>query len=88
MSPRHLQTFYSLPVWSQMRAYLQSLASRQHVTYIAASDWVRDGTNFEDTVHLNEQGARTFSARLAMVMHQLASNRTNVNLYARGENKR
>ena len=88
MSPRHRQTFYSLPVWSQMRTYLQSLANRQHVTYIAASDWVRDGTNFEDTVHLNEQGARTFSTRLATVMYQLAANRTNVNLYARGENKR
>lgn len=84
MSPRHRQTFYSLPVWARMRSYLQSLASRNDVTYIAASDWVREGTDFEDTVHLNEQGARAFSARLATVLFQSASNRTNLNLYARG----
>lgn len=84
MSPRHRETFYSLPVWAETRAYLKSLAEQQHSTYIVASDWVRDGTNFEDTVHLNEQGARVFSARLATVMSQLASNRTNVSVYAKG----
>jgi hypothetical protein len=73
MSPRHLQTFYSLPVWTETRTYLQSLAEREHVTYIAASDWVPNGTNFEDTVHLNEQGARSFSARLATVMSRFAT---------------
>jgi hypothetical protein len=83
MSPRHRQTFYALPVWTETRAYLQSLAQQQHATYIVASDWVQDGTNFEDTVHLNEQGARAFSARLATVMSRLASSSTNVNLYAR-----
>src|SRR5215469_9967277 len=83
MSPRHRETFYALPVWSETRVYLQSLAKQQHAAYIVASDWVQDGTNFEDTVHLNEQGARAFSERLATVMSQLASNPTNVNLYAR-----
>jgi hypothetical protein len=83
VSPRHRQTFYALPVWSETRAYLQSLAEQRHATYIVASDWVQDGTNFEDTVHLNEKGARAFSKRLATVMSQLASNSTHVNLYAR-----
>ena len=73
MSPRHRQTFYSLPVWAETRAYLQSLAEREHVTYIAASDWVPNGANFEDTVHLNEQGARAFSARLGTVMSRYVS---------------
>jgi len=73
MSPRHLQTFYSLPVWAETRAYLQSLAEQEHVTYIAASDWVPNGTNFEDTVHLNEEGARSFSTRLATVMSRFAT---------------
>jgi hypothetical protein len=84
MSPRHLQTFYSLPVWARTRVYLQSLASRKDVTYITASGWVPDSTDFEDTVHLNEQGAKAFSAQLATVMCRLARNSTNVNLYARG----
>lgn len=85
MSPRHRQTFYSLPVWARMRAYLQSLAGRQHVTYIAASDWVPEGTDFEDTVHLNERGARAFSARLGAVMSQSVlseGKRTDARLYA------
>ncbi|HWD92001.1 MAG TPA: SGNH/GDSL hydrolase family protein [Verrucomicrobiae bacterium] len=71
MSPRHRETFYSLPVWREMRAHLQALASRQNTTYIMASDWVPEGTNFEDTVHLNEQGARCFSARLATALSQM-----------------
>jgi hypothetical protein len=85
MSPRHLQTFYSLPVWTQMRAHLQSLANEQHVAYITASDWVPGGTNFEDTVHLNEQGARCFSSRLAAALSQMASPNTNRLVAAAGK---
>ena len=76
MSPRHRETFYSLPVWQEMRTHLQALASAQNTTYIMASDWVSDGTNFEDTVHLNEQGARCFSARLATALSRLNPEKT------------
>jgi hypothetical protein len=76
MSPRHRETFYSLPVWREMRAHLQALANGQNTTYIMASDWVREGTNFEDTVHLNEQGARCFSARLATALSQMKPEKT------------
>jgi hypothetical protein len=84
MSPRHLETFYSLPVWSEMRTHLQSLARNQQATYITASDWVTDGTNFEDTVHLNESGARFFSARLGMALSQMSFEKTNRLVAARG----
>jgi hypothetical protein len=77
MSPRHLETFYSLPVWAEMRAHLQSLAREQGATYITASDWVTDGGNFEDTVHLNDRGARFFSARLGMALSQMSFEKTN-----------
>ena len=77
MSPRHRETFYSLPVWAEMRAHLQSLANEQHVAYITASDWVLNETNFEDTVHLNEQGARSFSVKLATVLSEISRERTN-----------
>jgi hypothetical protein len=77
MSPRHLETFYSLPVWTKMRAHLQSLARQQQVTYITASDWVTDGGDFEDTVHLNERGARFFSARLGTALSQMSFEKTN-----------
>ena len=77
MSPRHRETFYSLPVWTKMRSHLQSLARQQNVAYITASDWVTNGANFEDTVHLNEDGARFFSARLGSTLSQFSFGTTN-----------
>jgi hypothetical protein len=85
MSPRHLETFYSLPVWAKTRTHLETLAQEQHVTYIRASDWVTDGTNFEDSVHLNETGARFFSARLGMALAQMGVEKTNRLVAARGK---
>jgi hypothetical protein len=77
MSPRHLETFYSLPIWAEMRAHLKSLANDHRVAYITASDWVTNRENFEDTVHLNEQGARFFSARLGTTLSHLEFGKTN-----------
>jgi hypothetical protein len=77
MSPRHLETFYSLPVWAEMRSHLQALAREQDVTYVTASDWVTNGENFEDTVHLNEQGARVFSTRLGATLSQMTFDKPN-----------
>jgi hypothetical protein len=62
---RHRDIFYSSPSWSRMRAYLQTLAQENHAAYICASDWIEDDKAFEDATHLNEQGARCFSGRLA-----------------------
>ena len=85
MSPRHRETFYSLPVWTEMRAHLQSLASEQRVTYIMASDWVPQAADFDDTVHLNEQGARFFSARLGATLSRINSSETNRFVAAAGK---
>ena len=85
MSPRHLETFYSLPVWTEMRGHLQSLARARHVTYITASDWVTDGGSFEDTVHLNELGAHIFSARLGAALSQMSLGKTNELVAASGK---
>jgi hypothetical protein len=65
MPSRHRNIFYSSPAWSEMRAYLQTLAEQNHARYLSASDWVSDDKDFEDATHLNEQGARYFSAKLA-----------------------
>ena len=85
MSPRHLETFYSLPVWAELRAHLQSLARAQQVTYITASDWVTNGASFEDTLHLNERGARFFSARLGMTLSKMTFDKTNRLVAASGK---
>ncbi|HXT11999.1 MAG TPA: SGNH/GDSL hydrolase family protein [Candidatus Angelobacter sp.] len=77
MSPRHLNTFYSLHIWAEMRSHLQELAREQNTTYITASDWVTDGKDFEDTVHLNDQGALVFSTRLGATLSQIDFGRPN-----------
>jgi hypothetical protein len=65
MPARHRQVFYSGPAWSELHAYLLTLAGQEQAVYVSASDWVKDDANFEDATHLNEQGAKIFSARLA-----------------------
>jgi hypothetical protein len=65
MPSRHRGVFYSLPVWPRMREHLQALAAAAGATYVNASDWVRDDQKFEDAMHLNADGAKFFSARLA-----------------------
>jgi hypothetical protein len=72
MPSRHRDIFYSSPAWSELRGYLQTLALQNHAKYICASDWVLDDKNFEDATHLNEQGAKYFSARLAKTVSELA----------------
>lgn len=76
VSPKHRQKFYSLPEWAALRAHLQGLAAQQGVIYLTASDWVDEAGNFEDTIHLSEQGARAFSAKLATTMSRMLSGRT------------
>jgi hypothetical protein len=65
MPSRHRNIFYSSPKWGEMRAYLQTLAHQNHAFYLSASDWIEDDLAFEDATHLNEQGAKRFSAKLA-----------------------
>jgi hypothetical protein len=68
MPSRHREIFYSSPAWSKMRARLQSLSQQNECRYISASDWVADDKNFEDATHLNEQGAKQFSTKLAQTL--------------------
>jgi hypothetical protein len=77
MSPKHRETFYSLPVWTAMRAHLQTLAQAGGASYITASDWVTDDAKFLDAIHLNEEGARFFSARLGTALSRMNVDKTN-----------
>jgi hypothetical protein len=70
MPSRHRNIFYSSPKWSEMRANLQTLAQQNHAIYLTASDWVKDDQAFEDATHLNEQGAKQFSTKLAVTLSQ------------------
>jgi hypothetical protein len=70
MPSRHRNIFYSSPAWNEMRAYLQALAEENRAIYLTASDWIKDDQAFEDATHLNEQGAKQFSAKLAVTLSQ------------------
>lgn len=65
---RHRTTFYASPVWAQMRQQLQLLARDAGATYVVANDWVPDDRNFMDDAHLNGNGAKLFSTRLAQLL--------------------
>src|SRR6266404_1200005 len=70
---RHRQIFYSTSAWTELRSHLQLLAAEQNAIYLPASDWVKDDQKFEDATHLNEEGARFFSAQLASAVFRLTS---------------
>ena len=71
MPSKHRDLFYSSPVWPRMRSHLQALAVKEHVTYLTASDWIRDDDKFEDATHLNPDGAKLFSTQLAGAISRL-----------------
>lgn len=62
---RHRQVFYASQAWASLRLTTEALARREGVLYLAADDWVPADRYFEDATHLNEEGARLFSRRLA-----------------------
>jgi hypothetical protein len=68
MPSRHRQLFYSSEAWSKLRRRLQSLAAENHLRYISASDWIQNDAEFEDVTHLNEAGAKDFSAQLVRAL--------------------
>ncbi len=71
MPSRHRQRFYSTPAWQEMRKRLRSLAASEHAIYVPAGDWIPDDSCFEDATHLNERGAKLFSAKLAQEVSSL-----------------
>jgi hypothetical protein len=74
MPSRHRNMFYSSVAWSNLKTYVEKLATAQGLSMISAGDWVRDDANFEDATHLNEQGAKLFSAELATKVSALSAN--------------
>jgi hypothetical protein len=73
MPSRHRNLFYSTEAWLKLRWHLQSVAAANEAIYLSASDWVQDDGKFEDVTHLNEAGAKDFSAQLARAMAKLAN---------------
>ena len=72
MPSRHRNLFYSSPAWIVLRDHLKSLANHESALYVPASDWILDDSDFEDATHLNEEGAKLFSRKLAQVVAQFS----------------
>ncbi len=71
MPRRHRELFYSQPAWAELRQHIQMSAQAEQAVCLSASDWMPDDKDFEDATHLNEQGARKFSAKLAIALASL-----------------
>jgi len=69
---QHRAAFYTTSVWPRLREQVRQLANATDVNCLDASDWVNDDEKFADSLHLNPEGARLFSARLALSLSQLA----------------
>jgi hypothetical protein len=64
MPSRHRRRYYATPEWPAYRAHVEALVARAGGVVVPASDWVGDD-GFIDALHLNAEGARAFSRRLA-----------------------
>jgi len=68
MAPHHRDVFYETPEWRAYREYVRRLAAERGVEYIDAHDWVASNGSFGDGLHMNKEGARIFSRRLAQAI--------------------
>ncbi len=73
MPSSHRSRFYASPAWKRLQAHLEALAAGEGALYVRASGWVTNDHNFEDATHLNEQGAKVFSRRLARALASAVS---------------
>jgi len=70
MTPSHREQYYSTEAWRKYRNYLQEQFQAGGVSYIQASDWAPDETDFSDGLHLNPTGANLFSKKLAQIIEE------------------
>jgi hypothetical protein len=71
MPLKHRETFYASASWTRLQERLKEMAARHGSDLLMASDWIMDDLKFEDATHLNEEGARDFSIRLAGAISSL-----------------
>jgi len=65
MHPWHVKTFYDLPAWEEFRRGNRQAVGRFGASYIDASQWLPDESDFQDHIHLGHSGAVKFSQMLA-----------------------
>ncbi len=61
---RHRERFYASEAWARYQAYVSGAITAAGGQFLDASDWVPD-QHFADPLHVDAEGAKIFSARLA-----------------------
>ena len=64
MSPIHRQVYYTRQTWQDYMVKLQRLSQQRGFTFVDASAWMPDATQFQDAIHLTPPAATAFSFRL------------------------
>ena len=64
MRQAHRRTFYDNVWWQEYVAHVRMLLAAYLVTFVDASHWILDETQFDEPLHLSERGAEEFSRRL------------------------
>jgi hypothetical protein len=63
--PLHLKRFYDQPIWEEFQRKNRAAIEEAGASYLDASRWVPDESDFQDHFHLSERGAAEFSRKLA-----------------------
>ena len=72
MSPLHRQVYYTRQTWQEYLPKLQSLAQQRGFTFVDASTWIPDATQFDDAIHMNRPAATAFSFRIGAELAAVA----------------
>lgn len=71
-SPWHRDRFYRRSEWSPYHAAIETLAHREQIATIDASNWLIEPSDFEDHLHMSPTGTARFSLQLGQ--HLRAAN--------------
>jgi hypothetical protein len=73
ISPFHLATYYSRPLWRDYLSALTKLAARRNIRVIDGSDWQPLPEDFDDHVHMSREGGHRFSILLGTELSRTAN---------------
>jgi hypothetical protein len=68
MRQSHRNLFYYTQSWREYVAHLRELLDPYNVTFVDASDWMKDDSLFTDSLHLSTMGAVILSQRIGKLL--------------------
>jgi hypothetical protein len=68
MRRSHRSLFYYTESWNEYIAHVRELLDPYNVTFVDASDWIKDDSLFTDSLHLSTMGAVTLTQRIGTLL--------------------